>query len=176
MADETYTPGTAVPAAHDREPLGEASPAATRAEIEMTRARMSDTIDEIEDALLRKKERIQSRMDVTAPVRENPVPAAAAALGAGLLLGLLTGGPDDDEKQLREYDDRLRLAEQRADTWEARARRLMRVAQKQEARLEAMEYADDWEMEDERPILERISDGASGLFGGVVRDMFAGRR
>lgn len=176
MADENYTPETSVPVVQDREQAGEPSSAATRAEIEMTRARMSETIDEIEDALLRKKESIQNRMDVTAPVRDNPVPAAAAALGAGLLLGLITGGPDEEETRWREYDERLRLAEQRADTWEARAHQLLRVAQRQEARLEAMEDYGEWEMVEERPFLERISDGASALFGGAVRDVLARRR
>lgn len=72
-------------------------PDVARAEIEQTRARMSSTIDTIEEVLLRKKEQIQERLDVMAPVRQNPLPAAGVVFGAGLLLGLLTGGGDDHD-------------------------------------------------------------------------------
>ncbi|MBA4159402.1 MAG: DUF3618 domain-containing protein [Gemmatimonadetes bacterium] len=76
-------------------------PEVARADIEATRARMSGTIDEIEDVLVRKKAAIQSRMDVLSPIKENPWPSMGIALGAGLLAGLLTGGGDHDH----DHDD-----------------------------------------------------------------------
>lgn len=185
MADERYT----------GEPLGvervTEDPTEARTEIEMTRARMSETIDEIEDALLRKKARIQDRMDVLAPVRERPIQSAAAALGAGLVLGLLTGGGDDDRHEremnggMDDFDDQLREAEERAATWEARARRLMKVAREQEADLEAASSSRGrWGYSDEDEdtlggeisgMRDRIADGVSGFLGSVARDLFAGR-
>jgi ElaB/YqjD/DUF883 family membrane-anchored ribosome-binding protein len=77
-------------------------PDLARAQIEATRARMSETIDEIEGVLVRKKEEIQNRLDVLAPVRENPWPSMGIALGAGLVLGLLTGGGDDEDEEMEE--------------------------------------------------------------------------
>lgn len=76
-------------------------PDQARAAIERTRSRMSETIDTIEEVLLRKKEEIQDKLDVLAPIREKPLPIAAGVFGVGLLLGLLTGGDDDDDL---EYD------------------------------------------------------------------------
>jgi hypothetical protein len=72
-------------------------PDAVRDEIERTRARMSSTIDQIEGALHRKKGEIQEKLDVVAPVRERPWLFAAGVFGTGLVLGLLTGGGDDDD-------------------------------------------------------------------------------
>jgi len=72
-------------------------PERARADIEATRARMSETIDEIEGVLVRKKEEIQSKLDVTAPLRKNPWATMGIALGSGLVLGLLTGGDDDED-------------------------------------------------------------------------------
>jgi ElaB/YqjD/DUF883 family membrane-anchored ribosome-binding protein len=74
------------------------NPEAARAQIEETRERMSHTIDEIEGALLAKKARIQDRLDVFSPIRENPLLALGAVFGAGLLLGFVTGGGGDDEE------------------------------------------------------------------------------
>jgi ElaB/YqjD/DUF883 family membrane-anchored ribosome-binding protein len=116
-------------------------PEAARAEIQMTRSRMSETIDEIEDVLLRKKERIQDRLDVFAPVRQRPLPSVGIALGAGVLLGLLTGGDDEDEWESHgrdRYRSELRELEERAETWEHRARRLLRIAREQEQEIEHM--------------------------------------
>jgi hypothetical protein len=124
-------------------------PELARLQIEQTRARMSDTIEQIETTLLRKKERIEERMDVMAPVRrtarENPLPAVAGVFLGGLLLGWLTGGDDDDrepEPAVRRFApdfDRERSYvdhwEERARTWESRARRLMEVANRQEEEL-----------------------------------------
>lgn len=127
-------------------------PELARMQIEQTRARMSDTIDQIEETLLRKKERIEEKMDVMAPVRrkarENAYPVLGGVFLAGLILGYLTGGDDEDEgpqPAVRRYTvdfDRERAHghhwEERAQTWERRARRLMEVANRQEAELLAL--------------------------------------
>lgn len=131
-------------------------PELARMQIEQTRARMSDTIDQIEGALLRKKEDLQEKMDVMAPVRrkarENPWPIIGGVFAAGLILGLLTGGDDDDDEEkgpqpaVRRFAadfDRERAHgyhwEERAHTWERRARRLMDLANRQEAELLALQ-------------------------------------
>lgn len=118
---------------------GTADPDATRAEIEQTRVRMSETIDEIEDALLRKKENIQDRLNVFGPVKENPLPSVGIVFGAGLLLGYLTGEDDDDDndqvhhRHVSTEDDEFWV--RRASDWEARARRLLDLAKRQEVEL-----------------------------------------
>lgn len=131
------------------------NPDAARAEIEATRARMSDTLDEIEDVLLRKKETIRERMDVMAPVREQPVKTIAAIFAAALVLGFLSargkggskaGGnhanhradlpPEVEEDEDDDQAEELELAWSRAEAWEDRAHRLLRVARVQEAELD----------------------------------------
>lgn len=174
MADEIRAP--------DRGATGTTAgdPREAREEIERTRARMSGTIDEIEDALLRKKARLQDRLDVLAPVRERPLPSAAAAFGAGLLLGLITGGGEDEPTERHDSLD----AEERAEKWEARARRLMRIAREQEEEIEHLSRGEafatsEWDEEEEEEglgsIRDRISDGLTGFLGMVARDMFSGR-
>jgi ElaB/YqjD/DUF883 family membrane-anchored ribosome-binding protein len=124
-------------------------PELARLQIEQTRARMSDTIGQIEETLLRKKEAVEERLDVMAPVRrkarENPYPVIGGVFLAGLILGFLTGGDDEDDAPtpaVRRYAvdfDRERAHgthwEERARTWERRARRLMDLANRQEAEL-----------------------------------------
>ena len=122
-------------------------PELARLQIEQTRARMSETIDQIEGALIRKKERLEERLDVLAPARrlarERPWLALGGVVAGGLLLGYLTGGGDDDDA---EGEQGVALAggavdpqwEDRARTWERRARRLMRVANEQEGELLAL--------------------------------------
>jgi ElaB/YqjD/DUF883 family membrane-anchored ribosome-binding protein len=131
-------------------------PEAMRAEIEQTRARMSETIDEIEGALIRKKEEIQDRLDVLSPVKENPWSSLGIIFGTGVLLGFATGGGDDEEEEY-EYDGGYSFsggrsagyatalgigaathldAEERAEQWERRARRLLRIAREQKELLE----------------------------------------
>jgi ElaB/YqjD/DUF883 family membrane-anchored ribosome-binding protein len=154
-------------------------PEVARAEIAMTRARMSETIDEIEDALLRRKEKIQDRLDVFSPVRERPFQAAGAVFGVGLVLGLLTGGDDDDEDDDYEiafdFDSELeseldldgRLgAEARARKWESRSRRLLRLAREERAAHRA-HHDDEWDDHDDE-------DDPAGPFAGL-RDTIADR-
>ncbi len=92
-------------------------PDVVRDEIERTRARMSQTIDSIESALLRKKEEIEVKLDVTAPVRERvndqPWVYAGGVFAGGLLLGYLTGGKDRDKREAEERFERF-LAGQHA--------------------------------------------------------------
>jgi ElaB/YqjD/DUF883 family membrane-anchored ribosome-binding protein len=145
LPESTHAPQPGVIAETD-------DPELARMQIEQTRARMSDTIDQIEGALLRKKENIEEKLDVMAPVRrkarENPYPIIGGVFVAGLILGLLTGGDDDDEEEkgpkpaVRRFAadfDRERAHgyhwEERATTWERRARRLMDLANRQEAEL-----------------------------------------
>ena len=149
-ADGTEVRETRVYIDEDADASGAANPDpdATRAEIEQTRNRMSETIDEIEDVLLRKKENIQDRMNVFGTVKSNPLPSVGVAFGAGLLVGFLTGEDDDDDDD--DYDDvAIRataggiLAQtaddefwaKRASDWEARSRRLLELAQRQEVEL-----------------------------------------
>ena len=122
-------------------------PAVARAEIQQTRARMSDTIEEIESVLVRKKEQVQNRFDrlsdILSPVRERPLPAAGGAFGVGLLLGLITGGSDDDHDdrppRVRHYGDEEAGWEDRADHWETRARRLLSIAREQEEEIRSLQ-------------------------------------
>jgi hypothetical protein len=109
------------------------NPEAARAEIERTRARMSETIDEIEVALLKKKTDLQERFDLRARLAERPLHVAGAVLGAGLLLGFLTGGGKD--RHVAERSD------ERATLWEGRARRLLAIARDQEEEIDELEAA-----------------------------------
>ncbi len=137
-------------------------PEAARAEIEKTRARMSETIDEIEDVLQRKKAEVQEKLDVTAPVREDPVKVLSIIFGAALVLGWLTGGGGGKKGNKETRELHLRLAEleasgalaaseleadsdheeeiehawSEAEMWEDRAHRLLRIAKAQETELE----------------------------------------
>lgn len=95
-------------------------PYEARAAIERTRSRMSETIDTIEEVLLRKKEQIQERLDVLAPVRHNPLPAAAAVFGAGLILGYLTGGDNEHELEYDGRDEGLAPAAAAERRWRSR--------------------------------------------------------
>ena len=149
--------GTPAPAPiPHRPPRFPDDPDAARAEIAATRARMSNTIDELEGALLRKKEEIRDRLDVMEPVREQPLRSLGIIFGAALAFGFLTGGggkrketeirylvangasEDDgmDEEIEDEGDDEAELAWERAELWEDRAHRLLRIAQAQESELE----------------------------------------
>jgi len=121
-------------------------PDTVRDEIERTRARMSHTIDQLDRALVRKKEEVQEKLDVAAPIRQRPWAYAGGVFGAGLVLGLLTGGgksrDDDDEENVK--IPRALLAgiglevkgggrsRGGSEDWEVRARELMSVVARQE--------------------------------------------
>jgi ElaB/YqjD/DUF883 family membrane-anchored ribosome-binding protein len=198
---------TLIPAHPDRAAIPVDDPEVARAEIENTRARMSETIDEIEGVLTRKKAQIQDRLDVLAPVRENPLKIAGAVFAAGLILGWLTGGDDDDERPIEvkiepemlagfatlhgDYDDD---EVERAEMWETRARRLLRIAREQEQELEAMrrgtrggwagrtsevDFDDDDldEYDGERgSTLDSIGATVTGMLTNFLRDVLLGRR
>ncbi|CAN5671746.1 MAG: hypothetical protein H0U67_10125 [Gemmatimonadetes bacterium] len=170
-------------------------PEFARAQIANTRARMSGTIDEIEDALLKRKERIQHRLDPFSVVRERPFQAAGAVFGAGLVLGLLTGGDDDGDEDLDyEYDIHFDqdgqstslAAEARADKWENRARRLLHLAR--EAQGEAAHTASsstvagkDWgdDSDDDglfSGVRDAVADRVAPLVGGLIRQLIGGNR
>ncbi len=165
-------PGTPGSAAID-------DPTVARAEIEQTRARMSETIDEIESVLLKKKERLQDRLDVMAPVRERPIPSVAMVFGAGLVLGFLTGGgsdhdDDDIDAHLSEDLDVDRWTS-RSRTWEKRARRLARVARAQDEELQELHarLGDDEGLDAGsraaalKARLAHVRDGAGERLGGM---------
>ena len=154
-ADAAYTGGAG--AAND--------PDATRAEIEQTRARMSETIDEIEEQLLRRKQTIEEKLDVKSQVRERLAPLRAklapaqeqvyrrplavfgGVFGAGLLLGYLTGDDDHESRGDRKRRASASLAGSpddadyesehriRARRWEEQSRRLMKQNSEQEEEL-----------------------------------------
>src|SRR5688572_6775896 len=116
------------------EDSGQSSPdaAAARAEIDRTRARMSQTIDEIEENLVRKKEVLRERLDLAARVRAKPLHAAGIAIGGGLILGLLFG--PRKRAKVPEEDERAAL-------WESRARRLLSVTRALEEEIQELESA-----------------------------------
>jgi len=70
--------------------------AEARAAVAGSRAKVSATMDELEEKIVDTREQLQDRLDVVRPVRRfvgaSPLIALAAAAGAGLLLGLVTGG------------------------------------------------------------------------------------
>jgi hypothetical protein len=144
MADEirvTTVSGTEVHSVAGG-PAGSEGPVVIDAkeEIQATRSRISDTIDEIEGKILEKKERIEERLDVLAPVRERPLRVLGAVFGAGLALGLLTGGGHDEEDEARheDHEEEDERREELAKLWEARARRLQRIAREREDEIEAL--------------------------------------
>jgi ElaB/YqjD/DUF883 family membrane-anchored ribosome-binding protein len=174
---------------------GADDPDAVRAEIAQTRARMSDTIDEIEEALARKRDQLHDRLDFLAPVRERPLMAAGAAFAVGLLIGLITGGDDDEEEEreprLSSVGDGGGEWRGRSDLWEKRARRLLRVAREQEQKLRDLQerygtlYAHELEEHgyehDFNDGEEALTSSATGLrdsvlhgLTGVLTDAFRG--
>lgn len=146
-------------------------PEVTRTRIERTRARMSETIDEIEDALLRKKENLQEKLNVFSPVEKNPLPSVGIAFGAGLLLGFLTGGDEDDEHAVHGHGPRPQTVDdefwsRRASDWEARARRLLELAQRQEVELS--------ELRGRQPAGTAAAASAGAGAAGSTRSAYAG--
>jgi ElaB/YqjD/DUF883 family membrane-anchored ribosome-binding protein len=166
MAEEMMSgsPGNVIPDDPER----------AREEIRRTRQRMSGTIDEIEGLLVQRKEEVKAQLDVAARFRANPLPALGVVLGAGLLLGLLTGGSDDDDRRERDLEDGDPALgwRDRASTWEARSRRLLRVAREQEdeiADLRAALAVDEWYDDDDFEEVEVYLD-EDDEEDGVVRD------
>jgi ElaB/YqjD/DUF883 family membrane-anchored ribosome-binding protein len=162
-------------------------PDATRAEIERTRDRMSRTLDSIESALIRKKEQIQEKLDVMAPVRERPLVSVGAVFGGALVLGYLTGGGRDDEDEPRARTRSLGAtgmplplvaalddddADVRAELWEKRARRLLRVARSQEEELSSLRARDE-DGDDEGGALRALGANAAEVRDGLVAGLAA---
>lgn len=136
LADHTVAaavPGTIAGGASD--------PDAVRGEIERTRERMSSTIDQIEGALLRKKDQLQERLDIVAPLRERPWVFAAGVFGTGLALGLLTGGGDDDRDQVKVPRSLLAGMGMDDDAWTGRSRDLLQVVARQEEEIRDLRAA-----------------------------------
>jgi hypothetical protein len=170
-------------------------PEYARAQIANTRARMSETIDEIEDVLLRRKERIQNRLDPFSVVRERPFQAAGAVFGAGLVLGLLTGGDDDDDYEDQDYDYDIHFdqdwhstsldAEARASKWEGRARHLLHLAREAQGNaarsVSSDSTADDWDDDSDDDglftgVRDAVADRVAPLVGGLIRQFIGGNR
>ena len=84
--------------------------AEARAAVVDSRARISATLDELEERIVDKKEALRERLDLARParafIRAAPLLAVAAATGAGLLFGLITGGRggSDGTIELRDVD------------------------------------------------------------------------
>jgi hypothetical protein len=100
-------------------------PDVARDEIEKLRARMSNTLDQIEDVIVSKKEKIRADLDIGARIREKPLKAAGAVFALALILGFLSGGGRKASRLRKEYGAR-------ALHWENRARRLLAIAREQE--------------------------------------------
>lgn len=91
---------------HQQRSLVRAEPrtvAEARRAVEDSRARMSNTLDEIEERLVSKKQQISARMDVMRPVktriRSRPFMTMALALGAGVLLWKLRHKKEEPEPE-----------------------------------------------------------------------------
>ena len=198
LLPEHASPGTpgAIAASDD--------PDLVREEIERTRARMSSTIDSIEEALLRKRAQIEEKLDVTAPVRERvqekPLLYAGGVFGAGLLLGFLTGGKDDDREEIEELRALVRRGavptlevglgsapdaaptqageewKQRAREWENRARLLRKERNRLERENQALRASLRGPEEEGRGLLGTVGSGLSGAVAGVVSRLTGGGR
>jgi ElaB/YqjD/DUF883 family membrane-anchored ribosome-binding protein len=131
-----------------RAPAAKRDPATVRAELARTRARMSATIGEIEEVLLDKKDVIVStakgirdRLDPFYKARQHPMAAIGIVFGAGLLVGVLTGGKKRIPPPI--------VLPPPSDVWERRARRLLRIARGQREELETLrEQTSGWEEAD----------------------------
>lgn len=79
------------------------SVAEARLVVEASRQRISATLDELEDRFIDRKQQLRRRLDVVRPVRRfvgrRPLAGVALAAGAGLLLGVLGRGSDEEEEE-----------------------------------------------------------------------------
>lgn len=121
--------------------LASDDPHRVRSEIEQTRARMSRTIDELEEALVRKKERLEERLDVAAPVRERvrsaPLLYAGGVFAAALAAGYLSGDHGDGASSPEDEKPRGR-GKKKSARWEKRTRELEETVERQEAEIRAL--------------------------------------
>ncbi|HEX6309112.1 MAG TPA: hypothetical protein VFZ69_13035 [Longimicrobiales bacterium] len=99
--------------------------------VELSRQRISSTLDALEDRIVEKKHALQDRVDVLRPVRDQvtgrPLTAVAVALGVGALLGSLRRDHEDEADPAPRSDresPRSRLSER--DRAELREWRRMR--------------------------------------------------
>ena len=136
---------------------------------------------------------IKEKLDVLAPVREQPLKMIGIIFGVGLALGLLTGG-DDDEVDARkalaalardreEDEDDLEDEEEEedgeaeawaaAELWEDRAHRLLRIARAQESELEVHRArrgsrtryrVEDEEDDDDMEEVEEVQESGENVF------------
>lgn len=164
---EPLPPGHALEGEPPPAPVVSEDPEVARTAIEQTRARMSETIDEIEDALTQKKAQLQDRLDVMARVKENPFAVTGAVFGVGLFFGLLTGGDEEEEHDRFEAaDGEVELWRDRAQEWEGRARRLLRIAREQEDEIRDLEerygglYAHEIDDHGGEHLMEEEGEGA----------------
>jgi len=74
------------------------SPRAARAELDRTRQEIRDTLDVLKSRVQTRRNELRSKLDVVNTVRDriyrDPLLALGAALGAGFLVGLITGGEE----------------------------------------------------------------------------------
>lgn len=90
-----------------------------RRAIEETRGRISATLDEIEDRIDETRQQIREKVDVARPVRDRlrsrPLAGLGVALGAGLVLGLLTGGKEKPRRRMLDEEEREDLRRWRSE-------------------------------------------------------------
>lgn len=95
------------------QPRQPGSAAEARRRVDDARGRISADLDAIEHRIDRKTQKVRQKADMLRPVREQlrrrPWPAVGAALGAGFVLGVLSGEDDRDPRE--ELIERMRALE-----------------------------------------------------------------
>lgn len=138
-----------VTGAHPAPAAADTDPDTARRRIVETRERMSGTIDQIEEQLLRRKERLQEQLDVRGQIRarmaparerieEQPLLVFGGVFAAALALGYLTGGRDHDDREMEEPMAGGRGWHGRSRRWERRSRDLLRQNRALEAELRSL--------------------------------------
>jgi ElaB/YqjD/DUF883 family membrane-anchored ribosome-binding protein len=124
-----------------------------------TRGRISETLDDIEDALSAKKARFKERVNVLRPVtdrvRGSPWPAVGIAFAAGVVLSRLGGDDEEDEE-----DEEDRSGSRQRDELDGEALREWRRERRE--RLDRMRAQ------------RQESDAADGDEDGGLRDAVVG--